>query len=87
MFFQEQKRRTDHKQKRYLLCVPGCLSLCESPGVGVTFPDFPGCVSHGKNEITPITIAQEALALHIFSMLEDGEPFTKTYFNAGSPTG
>lgn len=40
---------------------------------GVSFPDFPGCITAGKNIDEAKDMAQEALALHIRGMLEDGE--------------
>jgi predicted RNase H-like HicB family nuclease len=40
---------------------------------GVSFPDFPGCITAGKNIDEAKDLAQEALALHIQGMLEDGE--------------
>ena len=39
---------------------------------GVSFPDFPGCISAGKNIDEAKDMAQEALSLHIHGMLEDG---------------
>jgi predicted RNase H-like HicB family nuclease len=45
----------------------------DKPGFGVTFPDFPGCVSAGKNLQDARRMAAEALGLHISGMLEDGE--------------
>ena len=40
---------------------------------GVSFPDFPGCITAGKNIDEAKDMAQEALALHMHGMLEDGE--------------
>jgi predicted RNase H-like HicB family nuclease len=40
---------------------------------GVSFPDFPGCISAGKDLDEARAMAQEALALHIEGMVEDGE--------------
>ena len=40
---------------------------------GVSFPDFPGCITAGKNIDEAKDMAQESLALHIQGMLEDGE--------------
>ncbi|MFC1812852.1 type II toxin-antitoxin system HicB family antitoxin [Thermodesulfobacteriota bacterium] len=40
---------------------------------GVSFPDFPGCITAGKNIDEAKDMAQEALTLHIQGMLEDGE--------------
>jgi predicted RNase H-like HicB family nuclease len=40
---------------------------------GVSFPDFPGCVTAGKTLEEARSMAAEALALHIAGMVEDGE--------------
>ncbi len=40
---------------------------------GVYFPDLPGCVSAGKTIGEALAGAEEALALHIAGMAEDGE--------------
>ena len=39
----------------------------------VTFEDLPGCVSKGENIEDALRMAQEALTLHIGSMIEDGD--------------
>ena len=40
---------------------------------GVSFPDFPGCVTAGKTLDQARRMAAEALALHIDGMIEDGD--------------
>jgi predicted RNase H-like HicB family nuclease len=40
---------------------------------GVSFPDFPGCITAGKTLEEARRNAAEALALHIKGMLEDGQ--------------
>src|SRR6266851_488660 len=40
---------------------------------GVSFPDFPGCVTAGKTLDESRRTAVEALSLHIQGMMEDGE--------------
>lgn len=40
---------------------------------GVSFPDFPGCVTAGRNIDEAKDMAQDALTLHIQGMLEDGD--------------
>jgi predicted RNase H-like HicB family nuclease len=40
---------------------------------GVSFPDFPGCITAGKTLEESRRNAEEALALHITGMIEDGE--------------
>jgi predicted RNase H-like HicB family nuclease len=41
---------------------------------GVSFPDFPGCVTAGRDLDEARGLAAEALALHLDGMAEDGEP-------------
>jgi predicted RNase H-like HicB family nuclease len=40
---------------------------------GVSFPDFPGCITAGSTLDEAKDMAKEALSLHIEGMLEDGE--------------
>ncbi|MEO3434243.1 type II toxin-antitoxin system HicB family antitoxin [Inquilinus sp. CAU 1745] len=40
---------------------------------GVSFPDFPGCVTAGSTLDEARAMAEEALAFHIEGMAEDGE--------------
>ena len=40
---------------------------------GVSFPDFPGCVTVGRTLEEARKFAAEALSLHIQGMMEDGE--------------
>jgi predicted RNase H-like HicB family nuclease len=40
---------------------------------GVSFPDFPGCVTAGQTVDEAKDSAQEALSLHINGMVEDGD--------------
>jgi predicted RNase H-like HicB family nuclease/predicted transcriptional regulator len=40
---------------------------------GVSFPDFPGCVTAGRSIDEAREMAQDALALHIQGMAADGE--------------
>ena len=41
---------------------------------GVTFPDFPGVVTAGRDLGEARAMAEEALAFHVQGMIEDGEP-------------
>ena len=41
---------------------------------GVSFPDFPGCVTAGTDLDTARGLAEEALAFHVEGLAEDGEP-------------
>ena len=40
---------------------------------GVSFPDFPGCVTAGATLEEARIMAQEAVSLHIDGLMEDGE--------------
>jgi predicted RNase H-like HicB family nuclease len=40
---------------------------------GVSFPDFPGCITAGKTLEEARELAVEALTLHMAGMVEDGE--------------
>ena len=40
---------------------------------GVSFPDFPGCITAGRNIDEAKDMAQEVLTLHIRGMIEDGD--------------
>jgi predicted RNase H-like HicB family nuclease len=40
---------------------------------GVSFPDFPGCITAGKTLDEASRMAAEALTLHIQGMIEDGD--------------
>lgn len=41
---------------------------------GISFPDFPGCISTGDSYDDVILRGEQALRLHIEGMREDGEP-------------
>ena len=44
---------------------------------GVSFPDFPGCVTAGKTLEEARRNAEEALSMHIRGMAEDGDTIPK----------
>ena len=46
-------------------------------GIGVVFPDLPGCVSRGKNENDALHMGKEALSLHLWGMEKDGDEIPK----------
>jgi predicted RNase H-like HicB family nuclease len=52
---------------------PAIIEGGNEPGVGVFFPDFPGCVSAGDTVQEAAVAAEKALALHLRGMIEDGE--------------
>jgi predicted RNase H-like HicB family nuclease len=50
-----------------------CLHKERKSDFGVSFPDFPGCITAGKTLDEARRMAVEALAMHIAGMAEDGE--------------
>ena len=44
---------------------------------GVSFPDFPGCITAGSTLEEARRMAAEALTFHVAGMLEDGEAIPK----------
>ena len=46
----------------------------ENGGFGISFPDFPGCVSGGESLEEAIARGQATLAFHVAGMVEDGDP-------------
>ena len=44
----------------------------DTPGFGVSFPDFPGCVTQGDTLDDALRLAREALAFHVEGMAKDG---------------
>jgi predicted RNase H-like HicB family nuclease len=45
----------------------------ENSDYGVSFPDFPGCITAGSTLEEARAMAAEALALHVAGMREDGD--------------
>ena len=45
----------------------------EPCGIGVVFPDLPGCVTQDDDYEHAFRCAREALHLHLTGMIEDGE--------------
>ena len=46
----------------------------DDAGYGVSFPDFPGCVSVGDTVDDAVRQGGEALAFHVEGLRDDGEP-------------
>ena len=47
----------------------------EEDGVfGISFPDFPGCISTGSSEEDVLRRGTQALTFHVAGMIEDGDP-------------
>ncbi len=59
------------------LYYPALIDKEEDSDFGVSFPDFPGCVSAGESIEEAVLGAQEALAGHVALMLADGDALPK----------
>ena len=46
----------------------------DDAGYGLSFPDFPGCVSVGDTVDDAVRRGSEALAFHVEGLADDGEP-------------
>ena len=51
----------------------GVVHKDDGTGFGISFPDFPGCVSAGDTLAELVEMGTEALTFHIDGMAEDGE--------------
>lgn len=47
------------------------------PVYGISFPDFPGCVSAGASLEEAVARGQAALAFHVEGMVADGDPLRR----------
>ena len=45
----------------------------DDDGISIEFPDLPGCLSCGDSTDNAMTMAKEALSLHLYGMEEDNE--------------
>ena len=43
-------------------------------GISISFPDLPGCFSCGDTDEEAISMAEEVLGLHLYSMEQDDDP-------------
>lgn len=46
---------------------------CEEEGISIVFPDLPGCLPCGSTTEKAVKNAKEAMALHLYTMEQDGE--------------
>jgi len=58
--------------KNYLY--PAFFTPGDHGSYGAEFPDLPGCFSAGDDLENALTMAREALGLHLYGLLEDGDP-------------
>ena len=52
---------------------PAYFRRLDSGGYSVDFPDLPGCVTAGSDLEETLAMAREALSLHLYGMIEDGD--------------
>jgi predicted RNase H-like HicB family nuclease len=52
---------------------PAFFRRVESGGYSIDFPDLPGCVSAGDDLEEALAMAREALSLHLYGLIEDGD--------------
>ncbi len=54
-------------------CYIGLIHKDVDSDYGVSFPDFPGCISVGRDLDEARAMAEEALAFHVEGMIQDGD--------------
>lgn len=52
---------------------PAFFRRVTSGGFSIDFPDLPGCISAGDTVEEAMTMAREALSLHLYGLIEDKE--------------
>lgn len=57
--------------KTYLF--PAYFRPTKGGGYSVDFPDLPGCISAGDTLEESLSMAREALSLHLYAMIEDND--------------
>lgn len=61
------------EKKRDHYVFPAVLTYEDGFEIAVTFPDFPGCATSGKNEEDAIRMGKDALGGHLWCMEQEGE--------------
>lgn len=56
---------------------PAVFSADVNGGYTVSFPDLLGCVTEGDTLTEAVDMAEDALGLYLYSLLEDGEELPK----------
>ena len=67
---------------------PAVLTYEEGYDIAVTFPDLPGCATSGVDEREALTMAKEALSMHLYGLETDGDeiPAPSTFKEVQSKT-
>ncbi|MBQ4470044.1 MAG: type II toxin-antitoxin system HicB family antitoxin [Synergistaceae bacterium] len=58
-------------RKKYVY--PAIFDYSETPGISISFPDFPGCLSEGDDNEHTISMARDALGGRLYILNRDGE--------------
>ena len=58
-------------KKKYVF--PAVFDYSETPGISISFPDFPGCLSEADNNEQAISMARDALSGRLYILDRDGE--------------
>lgn len=56
---------------------PAIFEARSKNGYYITFPDLPGCITHGETVEDAFAMAKEALELHLYGMEEDSNSIPK----------
>lgn len=65
------KNKIKNNKDRYIY--PAIFNYADD-GISVEFPDLPGCLTCGDTEEEALSMAKEAMALHLYGMEQDGDP-------------
>ena len=52
---------------------PAVFDYSETPGISISFPDFPGCLSEADDNEQAISMARDALSGRLYILDRDGE--------------
>ena len=52
---------------------PAIFDYSEEPGISISFPDFPGCLSEADDNEQAINMARDALGGRLYTLDRDGE--------------
>ncbi len=58
-------------KKKYVF--PAIFDYSETPGISISFPDFPGCLSEADDNEQAISMARDALSGRLYILDRDGE--------------
>ena len=58
-------------KKKYVF--PAVFDYSETPGISISFPDFPGCLSEADDNEQAMRMARDALSGRIYTLDRDGE--------------